>query len=168
MARLRVRVTTMLCVIAGAMAWSHLAFSQDPPDLTGSCNGDLDAGNCLWMPVATVYAYAGDQRRSTWVPHPDDMFRRDRMYYQAEVYTVPSEIRVVTAETAVAQEEFLWTPQSAGHYRIQVRACDPDMVDPADECSEWADSLDDAVTASGFPGWMIYAGIKPPTGGGIE
>jgi len=120
------------------------------------------------MPVATVYAYAGDVRHSTWVPHPDDEFRRDRMYYQAEVYTVPSEILVQQQQTAVAEEEIFWTPQSAGHYRIQVRACDPEMADPADECSDWADSLNDANTASGLPGWMIYAAVKPPSGGGIE
>ena len=77
MAKLRVRVitTVRLCVIAGALAWSHLAFSQ--PDPSDMCSGtDLDAGGCEWYQVATAYAYTGDQRTFAWVPDPADMFRR--------------------------------------------------------------------------------------------
>lgn len=167
MARLRVRVTTMLCVIAGAMAWSHLAFSQ--PDPSDMCSGtDLDAGGCDFYQISTAYAYTGDQRTFAWVPHADDMFRRDRMFYRVEVRSVPAEILVMTAQTAVAEETIFWTPMSTGHYHLKVMACDPDMVDPADQCSEWGDSMNDENTPADLPGWFVYAAIKPPTGGGIE
>ncbi len=154
-----------LCVLCSGLAWSHLAFSQ--PDPSDMCSGDLDAAGCEWYQVATAYAYTGDQRTFAWVPDPDDMFRRDRMFYRVEVRSVPAEILVMTAETAVAQETIFWTPMSVGHYHLKVMACDPDL-DPADQCSEWGDSMNDENTPADVPGWFVYAAIKPPTGGGIE
>jgi hypothetical protein len=169
MAKLHVRVTIrQLCVLATSLAWSHLAFPQDPPDPVNMCtNSDLATGGCEFWNISTAYAYAGDQREFGWVPDPDDMFRRDRMFYRVEIRSVPAEILVMTAETAVAQENIFWTPQSTGHYHLKVMACDPDL-DPVDQCSEWGDSMNDENTPADLPGWVVYAAIKPPSGGGIE
>lgn len=178
MAKLHVRVNLrQLCVLATSLAWSHLAFPQDPPDPVNMCtNSDLSTGGCEFWNISTAYAYAGDQREFGWVPDAADMFRRDRMFYRVEVRSLPAEILVMTATTTVAQENIFWTPASTGHYHLKVMACDTDMIpsgDPADvivadHCSEFGDSVNDVNTPAGLPGWVVYAAIKPPTGGGIE
>lgn len=162
--------------VALLLAWSHPASSQ-PPDFSDVCAGSaLDAGGCEFYQIATAYMYVSDQRKFAWIPDDTDLFRRDRMFYFVEIRTIPAEILVATLQTAIAEEEFFWTPRSAGHYHLKVRACDPDLIpsgDPVDtipdeHCSEWADSVNDVNTPADLPGWFVYAAIKPPTGGGIE
>ena len=156
------------------LAWSHLAF---PQDFSNMCqNSDLTSGGCEFYAIATAYMYTGDQRTFSWVPHDNDMSRRDRLFYFVEIRTVPAEILVDSRQTAAAEEMVLWTPMSSGHYHLKVMACDPDLIPsgdpmdtiPSEHCSEWADSINDVNTPVDLPGWMVYAAIKPPTGGGIE
>ena len=98
------------------------------------------------------------------------------MFYFAEVLSLPAEIQVIALQTAQGEEELFWAPATTGHYHIKVMACDPDLIEsgdpidtiPSEHCSDWADSVNDENTPVELPGWMIYAAIKPPTGGGIE
>lgn len=141
----------------------------DPSDMCAT-------GNCTWYGVATVYSFTSDPLTLTWAPHPDDMSRRARMFYFTEIRTLPLDNVVIALQTDVAQEEFFWTPDAAGHYHARVQACDPDLIEsgdindmiPSEHCSDWADSMNDQNTPAELPGWMVYVAIKPPSGGGIE
>ena len=147
----------------------------DPGDMCAS-GPALDQGGCLWFPAATVYTYTGDVRDLRWEPHPDDMFRRDTMFYFAEIRTWPLDNLVTSLQTDPGVETFLWTPGAAGFYHAKVMACDPDLIESGDivdllldeHCSPWADSMNDENTPAEVPGWLVYVAIKPPTGGGIE
>ena len=139
--------------------------------------GDLCSGpDCQWFAASTIYVYTGDPLTLIWEPHPDDMNRRDRMFYFTEIRTLPLDNVVVSLQTQVAEEQFLWTPGLSGFYKARVQACDPDLIEsgdiadmiPSEHCSDWADSMNDQNTPAQYPGWMIYAAVRPPTGGGIE
>ena len=156
------------------LAWSHSAAPQDFNDM---CEGSaLASGGCEFFSFATAYMYTGDAREFGWIPRDEDLFRRDRMFYFLEIRSVPADILVIALQTAIAEESVFWTPRSAGHYRLKVMACDPDLIPsgdpvdtiPSEHCSDWADSTNDEDTPTDLPGWFVYAAIKPPSGGGIE
>lgn len=146
-------------------------------DFADMCmDSELDMGGCEFYPFATIYAYVGEVRKFAWVPDPSDMFRRDRMFYIVEVRTLPADILVESMQLTVGEEMFDWTPRTSGFYLLKAMACDPELIESGDisdlilveHCSDWADSTNDANTPDDLPGWMVYAAIKPPSGGGIE
>ena len=151
------QLNRVLCVTAVMVAWSHLAAAQ-------TCTVDLDAGGCEILDAQTIYAYTGDQRTISWVPDPEDMFRRDEMFYVAEIRTWPLGNLVTTQQTAVAEEVALWTPGLGGHYQVKVQACDPGVPEP-DQCSDWADSL---IAQGTREPWVLFIAVHPSGGGGIE
>lgn len=147
------------CVIAVIFAWSHLAAAQD------MCTTDLDAGGCEILDAKTIYAHTGDQRTIGWAPHPDDMFRRDQLFYNAEIRTWPLGNLVRAQQTAIAEEQAFWTPGTGGHYQVRVQACDSQIPEPDEQCSDWADSL---IPQGTREAWVLFIAVKPSGGGGIE
>lgn len=174
---MKIEGPTLLWVACLLVLWSHPASSQDDPvDFIDACAVALDQGGCEYWEYATLYTYTGDQRTLAWVPHPSDDYRASRMLYFVEIRSLPADILVTALQTAVAETQVTWTPARAGHYLFRAMACDPDLIPsgeivdmiPSEHCSEWALTTNDFDTPAGLPGFVIYAAIPPPTGGGIE
>ncbi len=174
-------IFNVLLVAALVLVTIVAAFAQEPPvPLEEPC----PSGNCVVYNQAHIYAFTGDERMIRWSLVQNDVDAMD-LFTELQVFEFPpkgSAFPVMKAELPEVERSFGWTPNRAGTYFVEARACrtDGDLTTEPDAephpshglvlCSIIASSTDPIHTDPGvYPrGFVMLIKIPPATGGGIE
>ncbi len=169
-----------LILVLGLLAIKPAA-AQDPPvPLEEPC----PAGNCVVYNQAFLFAFTGDERTIRWSLVQSDVDSM-ALFTELQVFEFPPKgvaFPVMKAELPEVDRSFGWTPNRAGTYFIEARACrtDGDLAnEPEAEqhpsrglilCSIIASSPDPTYTDPlVYPrGFVMLIKLAPATGGGIE
>ena len=169
-----------LVVIAGLLAFQTV-FAQEPPvPLEEPC----PSSNCTVYNQAFLFALTGDERMIRWSLAQSDVDTMD-LFTELQVFEFPPKggaFAVMKAELPEVERSFGWTPNRAGTYFIEARACRTDgdlTIEPDTEqhpsrglilCSMIASSTDPTYTDPGvYPrGFVMLIKLAPATGGVIE
>ena len=142
------------------------------------------SGECTVYNQAFVFALTGDERTIRWSLDPNDVATMT-LFTEITVFEFPPKAAafpVMKAELPEVDRSIGWTPNRAGTYFVEARACrtDGDLAsEPEAEqhpsrgvilCSIIAASTDPAATAPDvYPrGFVLLIKLAPATGGGIE
>lgn len=169
-----------LILVLGLLAWQPAA-AQDPPvPLEEPC----PSGDCTVYNQAFLFAFTGDERTIRWSLVQSDVDSM-ALFTELQVFEFPPKgvaFPVMKAELPEADRSFGWTPNRAGTYFIEARACrtDGDLANEPDAethptrglilCSIIASSPDPTYTDPlVYPrGFVMLIKLAPATGGGIE
>lgn len=174
-------IFNILLVVALVVVTIVAAWGQDPPvPLEEPC----PSGNCVVYNQAHLYAFTGDERTIRWSLFQNDVDTMD-LFTELQVFEFPPKgaaFPVMKAELPEIERAFGWTPNRAGTYFIEARACRTDgdlATEPGAEphaihglvlCSIIASSTDPTYTDPDvYPrGFVMLIKIPAATGGGIE
>jgi len=168
-------------LVALALFFSSRSEAQEiPVPLSTPCS----SGECTVYNQAFVFALTGDERTIGWALDPNDVANMT-LFTEITVFEFPPKTAafpVMKAELPEVDRSIGWTPNRAGTYFVNARACrtDGDLAsEPEAEqhptrgvilCSIIASSTDPAHVAAGvYPrGFVMLIKLAPATGGGIE
>ena len=164
-----------------ALAFSARSEAQEiPVPLSTPCS----SGECTVYNQAFIFALTGQERTLRWELDANDVATM-ALFTEITVFEFPPKAAafpVMKAELPEVDRSIGWTPNRAGTYFVEARACrtDGDLAsEPEAEqhpsrglilCSIIAASTDPAATAPDvYPrGFVLLIKLAPATGGGIE
>jgi hypothetical protein len=157
---------------------------SDAQEIPVPLEAPCPSGECTIYNQAFVFALTGDERMIRWSLDPNDVANM-ALFTEITVFEFPPKAAafpVMKAELPEVDRSIGWTPNRAGTYFVEARACrtDGDLAsEPEAEqhpsrglilCSIIASSTDPAATAPDvYPrGFVLLIKLAPATGGGIE
>ncbi len=173
-------LSAALIVMTLVLVWNTAA-AQDPPvPLEEPC----PSSNCTVYNQAHLYALTGDERTIRWSLVQSDVDTM-ALFTEIIVFEFPPKLAafpVMKAELPEIERSVGWTPNRAGVYFVEARACRTDgdlTTEPDNEqhpsrglilCSIIASSTDPTYTDPDvYPrGFVMLIKLAPATGGVIE